>query len=230
MKDTLTPTAKLTSKWLKEKMHTHRVRGVDLVEKLNEAGITASPAYVSNLRRFGMSIKRAGEIAKVMDWEAPSIFLSEDSSSSTPTENSTTHITISSLTPRAGVDVSANDSEVIDLVRVSRAWLRGQFPNLTNLQSLALCNIVGDSMEPTFDGDDTILVDCSTKQFDFDGVYVFTYYDTLLIKRIQRRPGVGYMVISDNRDLYEPYKINLEDLANVTVHGRVIGKFGFDRM
>lgn len=215
--------------WLNEQLSSTGARNVDIVEKFHKVNKTMSPAYISNIRRIGMSMRKAREIADVMGWSPPNLIDGEIETEPTP-ENSTTHITISSLTPRAGVDVSANDSEVIDLVRVSRAWLRGQFPNLTNLQSLALCNIVGDSMEPTFDGDDTILVDCSTKQFDFDGVYVFTYYDTLLIKRIQRRPGVGYMVISDNRDLYEPYKINLEDLANVTVHGRVIGKFGFDRM
>ena len=82
-------------------------------------------------------------------------------------------------------------------------------------------------MEPTFDQEDTILVDRSTSTFEVDGVYVFTYHDSLMIKRIQRRPGRGYVVISDNKDLYDAYDLPNEDLENVRVHGRVVGKFGF---
>lgn len=230
-KNTLTPTAKLTSEWIKEQMFNHRVRGVEVADKMTEAGKPTTPSYVSNVRRVGMSLQKANEIADVMGWEPPmKVMLKEEVNKHPDLTDTETHIVISSLTPRAGCNEANNDYEILDKIQVSKYWLHATYPHINNLHTLALCSIKGDSMEPTFNEDDTILVDRSTLSFDSDGVYVFTYHDTLLIKRIQRRPGHGYMVISDNRDLYETYLISNEDLANVSVHGRVIGKFGFDRI
>lgn len=217
--------------WLKKMMQESDTKNVDLAEALGKTGVQVSLPYISNLRRIGMSMQRATEIAEVMGWEKPQLkmtsegltALTEDNSLS----NSPTSIVISTLTPQAGTLAHNNDYEILEQVRVPTHWLKATYPNLANINNLALCNIRGDSMEPTFDQEDTILVDRSTVTFDTDGVYVFTYHDTLLIKRVQRRPGRGYIVISDNREFYEAYEIPMEDLANVNVHGRVVGKFGF---
>lgn len=189
-----------------------------------------------------MSLNKANEVADVLGWPKPTVVnglvlmqSSEDQTSKEEgleldNEDNQTHIIISSLTPQAGCNEANNTYEILDKIQVSKPWLHATYPHLNNLHSLALCEIKGDSMEPTFHEKDTILIDTATNTVTIDGVYVFTYHDTLLIKRIQRIPGLGYSVISDNKEFYEPFNIPNEDLENLTVHGRVVGKFGFNKI
>lgn len=231
-------TAKLCAEWLREQMYKNRLRGIDMVEFFARRGYSVTPSYISNMRRSGMTVHKAKEIADIMGWEPPSFALGagevqlgapEKESSANLTDDSPTHLVISSLQPSAG-NGSDQTYEVLDQVKVYLPWLHATYPHLANLTKLALCHIKGDSMEPTFTEEDTLLVDTSTVSFESDGVYVFSYHDNLLVKRIQRRPGQGFMVISDNRDLYDDYLLPNHDLENVRVLAKVVGKFGFERI
>ncbi len=85
-------------------------------------------------------------------------------------------------------------------------------------------------MEPAIRDSDTLVADTTHNSFDSDDVYVFTYDDELYIKRIQRIPGEGVMMTSDNKELYAPIALGKEQLKNVTVHAKVVGKWGFQHI
>ena len=212
--------------WLKQQMAQQQIKGIDIVKAYEAAGVKITSGYVSNMRNQGLSVQKAVEIATLMGWEPPTVN-TEGRENLSPTP---THLIISTLTPQAGSTAHNNEHEILEQVKISTSWLKAKYPNLANLGNLALCNIRGDSMEPTFDEEDTILVDRTATTFEVDGVYVFTYHDSLLIKRIQSRPGRGFIVISDNKDLYESYNLPVEDLEYVRVHGRVVGKFSFNKV
>ena len=225
-------TAELLANWLRETMYDKRVKGVDIVKAFADAGKPMTPGYVANMRHRGMSIYKAMEVADVMGWDMPlGMELGEKPKPQPepqPPTNPTTSITISSLTPVAGHSHANNDGEILEKIQVPTAWIKAAYPQ-TQTSALALCAIGGDSMEPSFKPQDTVLIDTTTCTFDQDGLYIFTYHDTLLIKRIQRRPGLGFIVISDNKEFYESYEIPTGDLENLEVHGKVIGKFRFDK-
>jgi len=73
------------------------------------------------------------------------------------------------------------------------------------MASLALITVAGDSMEPTMRDGDMVVIDCSARRVDRDGVYVFTYGNDTFVKRLQRMPNV-LRACSDNK-LYDPWDI-----------------------
>lgn len=53
-------------------------------------------------------------------------------------------------------------------------------------------------MQPLYNPGDPLLVDRGITTVDFDGVYFFRVGEEGFIKRLQRIPGQGILVISDN--------------------------------
>lgn len=126
---------------------------------------------------------------------------------------------------RASMGFGAHQPDHIEVVRhiaVSLPDLRRQasFSAPTNLSFITG---YGNSMEPTFSDGDVLLVDEGVEQVKYDAVYVLERNRELFIKRIQRRPDGGWLMISDNK-LYEPQVITLADLEAGTfnVRGRVV--------
>ena len=233
---TATDTALAMAAWFRDMLETTRTRNKEVSEACTAEGLNLSEAYVSLMKSRGMSVDRALAVAEIMGWDKPP--LSETLSLGDRHKivevlvkgAQETSIVISSLHPVAGVNSHNNEHEVLEQIKIPTEWLRSSYPNISNLSNLALCSISGDSMEPTFKALDTVMVDTTVQNFDYDGVFVFTYHNTLLIKRVQAIPGTGFMVISDNKTLYDQYSVPNEDLDNLTVHGRVIGKFEFKKI
>src|SRR3546814_11782305 len=67
-------------------------------------------------------------------------------------------------------------------------------------RALSIIRVEGDSMAPTLDDGDDILVDGGDAAARLrDGIYVLRMDDVLMVKRIARAPGQGRIsVISDN--------------------------------
>ena len=108
---------------------------------------------------------------------------------------------------------------VIQSWEVSPDWLRKNVRHFSNARNLCIVTGFGDSMRPMFNPGDPILVDTGVTKVDADGVYFFRVGDEGFIKRIQRIPGVGYVVKSSNPE-YDPWTIN--DAMDFAVIGRVI--------
>ncbi|WP_447929450.1 S24 family peptidase [Sphingopyxis fribergensis] len=128
------------------------------------------------------------------------------------------------LVPKLAIGASAGagasvDGEAIEgEVAFDPKWLRdlGADP-----RALSIIRVEGDSMAPTLDDGDDILVDGGDAAARLrDGIYVLRMDDVLMVKRVARAPGPGRIsVISDN-----PHYRSWDDLpmASVQLVGRVV--------
>ncbi|GAB7081786.1 LexA family transcriptional regulator [Megalodesulfovibrio paquesii] len=96
------------------------------------------------------------------------------------------------------------------------SWLlrKGQ-PN-----AMVLMDVFGNSMEPLIVEGDMALIDQSNKQIIAGSIYAIGLEDTVMLKRIERRPG-ALVLRSDNTD-YTPIVLHGEELEHVRVIGKMI--------
>jgi phage repressor protein C with HTH and peptisase S24 domain len=120
-----------------------------------------------------------------------------------------------SLQPGSDRGVPQNQ-QVVDYLSFRPDWLQRAF-NL-DLRSMALVEVIGDSMSPTADGGDVVLVDLRETRFRHDGIYVLHTGGDLAVKRLQRQPDGTLMMRSDN-PVYESYAVKPEE---VNVMGRAL--------
>ena len=118
----------------------------------------------------------------------------------------------------AGAGASIDGEAVEGEVAFDPKWLRelGADP-----RALTIIRVEGDSMAPTLNDGDDILVDGGDAAARLrDGIYVLRMDDVLMVKRVARAPGPGRIsVISDN-----PHYRSWDDLpmASVQLVGRVV--------
>lgn len=107
----------------------------------------------------------------------------------------------------AGVPLS-DHVNVLENVSANLPQLRRlvSFSSPTNLR---LLTGYGDSMSPTFNDGDILLIDVGVSDLKLDAVYVLERHEQLFVKRIQRSARGGYRMISDNT-VYPPEDIDPE--------------------
>lgn len=89
----------------------------------------------------------------------------------------------------------------------------------SNPKDLAVISVKGDSMEPTLNDDDIVLLDKSKVDLSWDGLFVLRYDNALHVKRVSRSPVRGCVrIMSDNR-LYDPIDLPADE---VTPIGKVL--------
>ena len=110
--------------------------------------------------------------------------------------------------------------QIVDYLAFKKEWVSARLN--ADPRNLLLIEAVGDSMAPTLEDSDLLLVDLSEPRFRHDGIYVLRRDNELEVKRLQRRPDGTLNVISDN-PVYEPSVV-----ASDSVHiiGRVIWAAG----
>jgi hypothetical protein len=109
------------------------------------------------------------------------------------------------LVPQLAVGASAGAGANIDGEGVEAGfafdprWLRRLG---ADTRALSIISVEGDSMAPTLNDGDDILVDgADTAARLRDGIYVLRMDDALMVKRVARLPVAGRIaVLSDNRD------------------------------
>jgi len=104
-----------------------------------------------------------------------------------------------------GVMLRDQPGQIVGL-RVTKEWLHKNVPSNTGHENLCVVTGFGDSMKGMYNPGDPLLVDTGVKSCDYDGVYFFRIGDEGFIKRLQRIPGVGIKVISENK-VYETWTI-----------------------
>lgn len=112
--------------------------------------------------------------------------------------------------------------------RVISEWL---FPNAflrhelrVRPESIMVLEVIGDSMSPTLDTGDRVLVDTSHARPTPDGVYVIDEGEGPLVKRLQtvrRSDPPEVMILSDNPN-HKPYTLKMDQFRII---GRVSGCF-----
>lgn len=97
----------------------------------------------------------------------------------------------------AGAGASVDGEAVEGEVAFDPQWLRGLG---ADPRALSIIRVEGDSMAPTLNDGDDILVDGGDAAARLrDGIYVLRMDDALMVKRVARAPGPGRIsVISDN--------------------------------
>lgn len=81
-----------------------------------------------------------------------------------------------------------------------RAWLRRYTRSAPD--KLYFAQGIGDSMEPTLHDSDLLLIDTDQRQLtSADRIWVVTYADCGMIKRLRPVPGGGVEVLSDKKEI-----------------------------
>ena len=132
-------------------------------------------------------------------------------------------ITIPVLDVRGSLGPSAILSEttsIISLLRLQKAFLMDRTRGVST-SSLRLHQVADDSMAPTFMEGSAVIVDKSVCEINADGVYVIDRGGEIYIKRIQRKPSGGVLMISDNTK-FLPQVIEAHEMASFNVLGRAL--------
>ena len=82
----------------------------------------------------------------------------------------------------------------------------------SSTKNLVLMRVIGDSMSPTIQEDDTVMIDIGKKSIKEGMIYAIRFDSTVMIKRLTFRPGGRILIISDNRHEYESYETDMRDL------------------
>lgn len=111
---------------------------------------------------------------------------------------------------------------VIESWEVTKQWLSSNVRGHTSPENLAIVTGFGDSMKPTYNPGDPLIVDTGVDSVEFDSVYFFRVGDEGFVKRLQRVPtadGIIYRAISDN-PMYPP--IDIDPSMDFHVLARVV--------
>ncbi len=130
------------------------------------------------------------------------------------------------LLPLYGVQGSAGEGrhvgeEVVeDLLAFKRDWITRELRSSPD--DLSLIYVQGESMVPTLNPGDVILVERNQNYTISDGIYVIRMGDALLVKRLQFLPESELNVSSDNPS-YQPFRVRLrEEMEDFGIIGRVL--------
>lgn len=225
---------------------TNRVREIRkskhiTLEDLSEAsGISYSHLSRIESHDRGLSLENAVKIARVLGCEVQDIsseFSDEDvavASKLAPpaaTSASKDRGDVPNLTIHAGMGIGrleqiegAESGFVPEQYREGfwtfPASVRERFGHISSTHALP---VLGDSMEPTLRDGAVVFVDTTHTVPSPPDLYAVDYGDGLMVKRIQLVPKSRKVrVISDNKDQYETYELDREDLH---VFGRVVASF-----
>lgn len=102
---------------------------------------------------------------------------------------------------------------------VTPEWVQKNVHNFSSVKNLAIVTGFGDSMRPLYNPGDPLLVDRGVTTVEYDAIYFFRVGTEGFVKRLQRVPGNGLLVISENRS-YRDWSIT-EDM-DFEVFARVI--------
>jgi len=102
---------------------------------------------------------------------------------------------------------------------VNHEWVAKNIRSHTGEQNLCIVTGFGDSMKGIFNSGDPLVVDTGVTSVDYDAVYFFRVGDEGFIKRLQRIPGEGIRVLSENKQ-YDSWTIKTG--MDFEVFGRVV--------
>ena len=121
------------------------------------------------------------------------------------------------ISASAGMGAFVDGEAEVEMVMADKHWLEDQLK--VNPQEVSLIFARGDSMVPTINHGDVLLV-CHKEQPIQEGIFVIRSDSLLQVKRIQRQTG-GILRITSDNPAYEPFTINLND---ENLDFKVIGK------
>ena len=113
-----------------------------------------------------------------------------------------------------------SNAAVVQMIQVNRPWV-SRHCGAANPRALNIIGVSGDSMSPTLEDGDFVILDTSVNSVYTDSIFAFIFSDELFIKRIQR-VGKSLNIISDNH-LYQTYTLSPPDIeSGFKILGRVV--------
>jgi phage repressor protein C with HTH and peptisase S24 domain len=109
-----------------------------------------------------------------------------------------------------------SDADIQCYYAFQKDWLRQK----GNLDSMVLFDIFGNSMEPEIRNGDTVLIDQSQKAILAGAMYAVGIEDTIMVKRIEKRPN-KLVLLSNHKD-YLPVMLTREEANAVRIIGKVV--------
>lgn len=110
------------------------------------------------------------------------------------------------------------DADVDGFFAFRSSWIRKKgCPS-----KMVLMTVSGDSMSPTIENGDMVLINQGLKDVIAGGIYAVGVDDSILVKRLDKKPG-KIVLISDNREAYAPMELSLTD-ETVQDSLRIIGR------
>ena len=79
--------------------------------------------------------------------------------------------------------------------------------------------INGNSMSPTLEDGDTVMIDTGRCDIKEGMIYALRVDNSVMIKRLSFRVGGKVLIISENRHEYDPYEAQMKD---VHILGQII--------
>ena len=109
---------------------------------------------------------------------------------------------------------------VLESISICKSWVNQALKPFSSDENLAFIHAIGDSMHPTFNDGDVLLVDTGDKSVTADKIYVIKAHDRLFIKRIRQRLDGIFEISSDNPSIKTVDTLNGDH--EVEVKGRVL--------
>lgn len=124
-------------------------------------------------------------------------------------------------------ELSAGDGRLVDEERVigtrafARDWVERELRMRT--QDLKMCIVRGESMSPTLEDGDAVLVNVAEQRVGRADIYVLREDDALMVKRVERLPFNGIRILSDN-PAYPPMTVMpaQAEERKIAIVGRVV--------
>jgi phage repressor protein C with HTH and peptisase S24 domain len=126
-----------------------------------------------------------------------------------------------------GLGEDQDEERVVRHLTVSPEWV-ARIVRPTRAHNLRFIHGYGDSMEPTFNDGDILLVDLGVQDVKIEGVYVLQAHDRIYIKRVRQRIDGRYEISSDNPTV-KTVDV-LDGTQQVTVMGRVVWRWNGRKM
>jgi phage repressor protein C with HTH and peptisase S24 domain len=154
-----------------------------------------------------------------LDWLLLGVGEMELAEAPRPEPTDVVHIPRYDVRVSAGHGAWAQDSQPIEQMPFQDRWLRAQLGR--SADQMVLVSVEGDSMEPTLEENDLLLIDRQQTGFDREGIYVIRLDEMLMVKRLQRQPKGVIQVISDNPN-YPPIHLTPDSSEDFEILGRAI--------
>lgn len=125
------------------------------------------------------------------------------------------------IIPQISGRISAGGGLVpVDNVEMRIAFRKDWIQSKGSPQNMSLIHVSGDSMEPTLESGDIVLIDHNRNYVDPNGgIYAVVIQEEIMVKRLQMvYPSNRIRIISDNAK-YEPMEVEFELLK---INGKVV--------
>ena len=116
-------------------------------------------------------------------------------------------------------ELESQETAEIEQLDVSPMYFQ-QYISASKAEHLSIVPARGDSMQPTWNDGDMLIINELENYISRDGCYVFYFDGSMYAKRVSIRP-TGLLVISDNAK-YPPFEIEKDMMQLLHVAGRVI--------